>query len=143
MSAIMKVQQLFKLIQLLSCSAVVLWLTGMSVFPDLSHDLFTCPQVSFAHFPPWSLTMENGSSNAQRGPVLVKGLPVEGLLEKGVLSACYVTRRGDRPEEGEGLSVGWRVKAQNNGSSQVGRAHQLSVLSCNFRKWILVKLVSS
>lgn len=66
-----------------------------------------------------------------------------GPLEKGVLLACYVTRRGDRPEEGEGRSRGWRVKAHNNGPSQVGRAHQLSAFSCNLRKWNLEKLVSS
>jgi len=99
-------------------------------------------------FPLWSLTTENGPSDAQRGPGLVKASPVEGLLawwKKGVLLACYVTQRGDRPEEGEGRSVGRGVgvMGHNNGLSQVRRAHQLSVFSCNLRKWNLVKLVSS
>lgn len=60
-----------------SCPVV---LTGMSVYVDLSNYLFTCHQVSFTHFPLWPLTLENGPSDAQRGPGLVKGSPVEGLL---------------------------------------------------------------
>lgn len=36
-----------------------------------------------------------------------------------------------------------QVKAHNKGPCQVGRAHQLSVFSCNLRKWNLAKLVSS
>lgn len=62
-----------------SCSLAV---TGMSVYLDLSNDLFTCHQVSFTHFPLWSLTLENGPSDAQRGPRLVKGLPVCGPAGK-------------------------------------------------------------
>lgn len=63
------------------CPAV---LTGTSFCPDLSSDLFTCHRVSFTHFPLWSLSEENGPSDTQRGPRLVKGAPVEDLLEKGV-----------------------------------------------------------
>lgn len=29
------------------------------------------------------------------------------MVEKGVLLACYVTRRGDGPQEGEGRSMAW------------------------------------
>lgn len=98
--------------------------------------LLTCHQVSFTHFPLWSLTLENGPSDARQGPGLVKGSPVLSRAgwpagKKGVLFACYVTRRGDRA---------WG-RGHNNGPSQVGRAHQLSVFSCNLRKWNLVKLV--
>lgn len=67
---------------LVQCSGPVV-LTGMSVYLHLSNDLFTWHQVSFTHFPLWSLTLENGLSDARRGPVLVKGLPVEGLLAGG------------------------------------------------------------
>lgn len=79
----------------------------------LSNYLLTCHQVSLTCFRLLSLTLENGPSDAQRGPRFVKGLPVKSMMawwKKGVLQACYVTRRGDRPEEGEkrgeGCSVG-------------------------------------
>lgn len=63
------------------CPAV---LTGPSFCIDLSSDLFTCRQVSFTHFPLRSLAKENGPSDTQRGPGLVKGASVEDCLEKGV-----------------------------------------------------------
>lgn len=63
------------------CPAV---LTGPSLCIDLSSDLFTCRQVSFTHFPLRSLAKENGPSDTQRGPGLVKGASVEDCLEKGV-----------------------------------------------------------
>lgn len=63
------------------CPAV---LTGPSFCIDLSSDLFTCRQVSFTHFPLRSLAKENGPSDTQRGPGLVKGASVEACLEKGV-----------------------------------------------------------
>ena len=44
----------------------------------------------------------------KEAPGLSKDRLLRAPVEKGVLLACYVTRRGDRPEEGEGRSVGWR-----------------------------------
>lgn len=117
-------------------------------YARLSNDLLTCHQVSFTHFPLWSSDPGEWLFRCPERPRACQRLACwvpAGLVEKRCAPSllCDTEGRRARGRYGEECGVRVGVKAHNNGPSQARRAHQLSVFSCNLRKWNLVKLVSS